>query len=232
VLPNAEIQKSPPSSDQGLAGNLAALVKQRYPDLLTRKTAGTAVVSVLFRPDGSVEQTSHTTFEGSPLEFKPTKDYYAKQLNIPSSDVSYVGLQGIVSPAIGQTILVAFTERGKSGMPSTSVIGKPDTREIDRLLTERYFPDVLAGSVDAGMRLWILFDSEGRVLRNGREPRGDEPIGHVLQARFPGIETEYVTNTFITDRTARLIRDRAGEPLGLLCVWLKKGSPLPGKSEG
>lgn len=228
----AELQKSPPSSDQGLAGNLAALVKQRYPDLLTRKTAGTAVVSVLFRPNGSVEQTSHTRFDGSPLQFEPTKDYYAKQLNIPSSDVSYVGLQGIVSPTTRQTILVAFTERGKSGMPSTSVIGKPDTREIDRSLTERYFPDVLAGSVDAGMRLWILFDSEGHVLRNGREPRGDEPIGHVLQARFPGIETEYVTNTFITDRTARLIRDRAGEPLGLLCVWLKKGSPLPGKSEG
>jgi len=228
----AELQKSAPGADQTLAINLAALVKQRYPDLLSKKTPGTAVVSVLFRPDGSIEQTSHATFDGSPVQFNPTKDYYAKQLNIPSSDVSYVGLQGIFSPTNEQTILVAFTERGKSGMPSTSVIGKPDTREIDRSLTERYFPDVLAGSVDAGMRLWILFDSEGHVLRNGREPRGDEPIGHVLQARFPGIETEYVTDTFITDRAARLVRDRAGEPLGLLCVWLRKGSPLPEKSKG
>ena len=228
----AELQKSARGADQKLAINLAALVKQRYPDLLSKKTPGTAIVSVLFRPDGSIEQTSHTTFDGSPDQFNPTKDYYAKQLNIPSSDVSYVGLQGIFSPTNEQTILVAFTERGKSGAPSTSVIGKPDTREIDRSLTERYFPDVLAGSVDAGMRLWILFDSEGHVLRNGREPRGEEPIGHVLQARFPGIETEYVTDTFITDRAARLVRDRAGEPLGLLCVWLKKGSPLPGKSKG
>jgi beta-lactamase regulating signal transducer with metallopeptidase domain len=227
-----ELQKSVPGSDNRLASNLAALVEERYPDLLSRKAAGTPVVSVLFKPDGSVERTSYTMFEGSPVNFKPTKDHYAKQLNIPSSDVSYVGLQGIVFPTTGQTILVAFTERGRSGAPSTSVIGTPNTREIDRSLTERYFPDVLAGTVDAGMRLWILFDSEGHVLRNGREPRGDEPIGHVLQARFPGIETEYVTSTFITDRTARLIRDRAGEPLGLLCVWLKKGSPLPGKSEG
>jgi beta-lactamase regulating signal transducer with metallopeptidase domain len=228
----AELQKTPPRSDQGLAGNLAALVQGRYPSLLSKQTVGTPVVSVLFRPDGSIERTSYATFEGSPLQFKPTKDYYAQHLNIPSGDVSYVGLQGLVSPATGQTILVAFTERGKSGAPSPNVVGADDTREIDRSLTERYFPDVLASSVDAGIRLWILFDSEGHVLRNGREPRGDEPIGHVLQARFPGIETEYVTNTFITDRTARLIRDRAGEPLGLICVWLKRGTRLPGKSEG
>ena len=77
------------------------------------------------------------------------------------------------------------------------------------------------------MRLWILFDSEGHVLRNGQEPRGDEPIERALKARFPGIETEYVLDTVIYDRTARVIRDSAGEPLGLLCVWLKKGSPLP-----
>jgi len=227
-----ELQKAAPGSDNQLASNLAALVKERYQDLLSRKAAGTPVVSVLFKHDGSVERTSQTMFDGSAAQFEPTKDYYAKQLNIPSSDVSYVGLQGIVSPTTAQTILVAFTERGKSGAPSTSVIGKTDTREIDRSLTERYFPDVLAGGVDAGMRLWILFDSEGHVLRNGREPRGNEGIGNLLKARFPGIETEYVTNTFITDRTARLVRDRAGEPLGLLCVWLKRGSPVPGKSPG
>ena len=225
------LQKSAPGSDNQLASTLAALVKEHYPKLLSWRAAGTPVVSVLFKPDGSVERTSQTIFDGSAAQFKPTKDYYAKQLNIAPGDVSYVGLQGIVSPTTAQTILVAFTERGKSGMPSTSVIGKPDTREIDRSLAERYFPDVLAGGVDPGMRLWILFDSEGRVLRNGREPRGEEPIGHLLRARFPGIETEYVTNTFITDRTARLIKDRGGEPLGLVCVWLKKGSPLPGKSE-
>lgn len=228
----AELQKSAPGSNNRLASNLAALVQERYPELLSRKTTGTAVVSVLFRNDGSIERTSRALFDGSPLQFKPTRGYYAQQLNIPSGDVSYVGLQGVVSPATGQTILVAFTERGKSGAPSTGVIGASDTREIDRSLTERYFPEVLAGSVDAEVRLWILFDSEGHVLRNGREPRGDEAIDHVLQARFPGIETEYVTNTFVTDRTARLVRDRAGEPLGLLCVWLKKGSPLPRKSEG
>ena len=203
-------------------------MKERYPDLLSRKVAGTPLVTVLFRSDGSIERTTYSVFDGSPLAFKPTKDDYAQHLNIRSDDVSYVGLQGVVSPTTGQTILVAFTERGKSGMPSPSLTGASDTRDIDRSLIERYFPEALTGRVDSTVHLWILFDSEGHVLRNGREPRGDEPIEHVLQTRFPGIETQYVTNTFIADRTARLIRDRAGEPLGLLCVWLKKGSPFQG----
>lgn len=219
-----ELQKSPPNSDQGLAHDLATLVKERYPDLLSRKVAGTPVVSVLFKADGSIERTSYAAFDGSPHSFNPNKDYYAHHLNITSDDVSYVGLQGVVSPTTGQTILVAFTERGESGVPSPSLIGTDDTRDIDRSLAERYFPDALGGSVDSSVRLWILFDSEGHVLRSGREPRSQEPIEHVLQTRFPGIETQFVTNTFIFDRTARLIRDRAGEPVSLTCVWL---APAP-----
>jgi hypothetical protein len=230
------LRKPPPApGDQSfeLGQRMAAVVADRYPRLLKDKTNGVPLVTVLFRPDGSVDRSSYQLL-GNEKEFKSTEESeesYARRLGVPAQEIQYVGLEGVQSPSTGQTILVAFTERklpgrADSGEPDwSSLVKAPDTREIDRLLVERYFADALKAGVAANQRLWVLLDSEGRVLRTGIDASGD--TGQVLKERFPGIETQYETATPVTDQALKPRRDLSGRPLQLLSIWLRKDSPVP-----
>jgi beta-lactamase regulating signal transducer with metallopeptidase domain len=231
--PAMELRKLPPAPGAQsfeLGQRMAAVVAERYPQLLNEKTNGVPLVTVLFKRDGSVDRSRYQLL-GSEKEFKPTEESYARRLGVPAEEIQYVGLEGVRSPSTGQTILVAFTERKQPGhldsaVPDWSnVVKAPDTREIDRLLVERYFANALEAGVAANQRLWVLFDSEGRVLRTGIDTSsGTESV---LKDRFPGIETQYETATPVTDQTLEPRRDLGGQPLQLLCIWLKKGSPVP-----
>jgi beta-lactamase regulating signal transducer with metallopeptidase domain len=230
--PAMELRKLPPAPSSELGQKMAAVVAERYPRLLSEKAKGVPLVTVLFKADGSVDRATYELLPNRE-EFKPTEESYARRLGIPAKEIAYVGIEGVQSPATGQTVLVAFTERKPPGHEVTgapwvsAVVKTPDSREIDRSLAERYFADVLKQGVAAHQRLWVLLDSEGRVLRTGQDASGSSPIDHVLKTRFPGIETQYVTATPVTDQALKLRRILTGEPLQIFCIWLRKGSPLP-----
>ncbi|MFL6604017.1 MAG: M56 family metallopeptidase [Steroidobacteraceae bacterium] len=226
-----ELRKPPPDPDRNPSRSLRqrfeALLKERYPVLLREKVKGTPVVNVLFRRDGTVDRTD--LLNGPPKDF--TNGYFAKRLGLATEEVAYVGVLQVISPVTGDTILIAFTERKK---PNESYVSGlfpiPDTRAIDRAIAERYFAETLKRGVPAQERLWVLLDSDGRVVRTGQ----DSPIGSqlnlALESRFPGIETQYVTATAVTDNNLHPVNDLSGKPLQLYCVWLKKGSSLPGST--
>jgi hypothetical protein len=67
--------------------------------------------------------------------------------------------------------------------------------------------------------IWILFDHESRVLRTGEEPIEPPCVRKALEERYPGIQ--------ISDVTVKPVLER-GRTLHLHCVWLERGSPLPG----
>ncbi|HEY2782336.1 MAG TPA: M56 family metallopeptidase [Steroidobacteraceae bacterium] len=225
---SAELRKKPPSSAQSSLGDrFAAVLKESYPQLGQKSANGTQVLNILFGEGGKVDRSGIEVFSGPPEDFKITKEYYSQRFGIPANEVAYVGLQGMEFPS-GERFLVAFTERKTTGPFVSSVIHAPDTRAIDRAMVERYFPEALKQGAAAQARLWVLLDSEGRVLRTGQESAGEPQIDHVLKGRFPGIETESVTVTPVTNANLQPVNDLSGKPLQLNCVWLKKGSPLPG----
>jgi hypothetical protein len=211
---------------------MAALVKERYPQFLTGGSAGTPVVSVLFNTDGSVDHTSYEILARG-ADPKVTIAYLAKRLQIPEAGIEYAGAVRVPSTSNG-AVVVAFTEprQGSTKPPSTpfvsNMVRTPDTRAIDRLLATRYFPESLRRGVAADERLWVLFDSDGQVLRTGDEKGGGStPITSVLTSRYPGIETQYVTVTPVTNEKLEILKDAGSRPVQLYSVWLKKGSPSP-----
>jgi hypothetical protein len=80
----------------------------------------------------------------------------------------------------------------------------------------------------AGEQPWVLLDREGHVLRSGHEPVDPPQWNRALESRFPGISTQGITVTPITDDAGEPIRNAAGEALHLYSVWLAPGSPPPG----
>jgi beta-lactamase regulating signal transducer with metallopeptidase domain len=229
-LAAADLRKPPPTGKESmlLGQRFEAVVKQRYPELLSQKIEGTPIVSILFNQNGSVERSTNETIASSPETFMPTEADYAKRFGIKVEEVAYVGVQGMEVPSTGTKILVAFTERKRVGQPFHSAIIKAQvTQEIDRKIAERYFAADLKNGVSSQERLWVLLDSEGNVLKTGKAVPGEDPIDRVLKQQYPGIDTQYVTATPITGGDAKPVNGMDGKPLTLFCVWLKKTSALP-----
>jgi hypothetical protein len=220
-------RKLPPSSDREIGPRLEELLKEQFPELLRENTSGTAIVTVLFNSAGTVERTEKETLSGPPASFAPSEEHF-RRVGLSPQEVAYVGVQAIKSPANNAEILVAFTERKR---PNEYFVSKlfPDTRELDRAIVERYFPDALHGGVPAEARLWVLLDRSGQVLRTGREPFEASSLSDMLEERFVGIKTSEITVTPVTDQTSRpvSVRGGSGEMLQLHCVWLAVGSPPP-----
>lgn len=229
VAPLTELRKPPPSQGpaQQLGERFAQIVKARYPQLLNEKPGRNPVVNILFKEDSTVDHADYQLVSGQP-EDAINAAYYAEHFHMEANEVAYMGLHAIVSPSTGQRIVIAFTERKKPNQPYVSkVFHSPDTRAIDRSLTQQYFPDAIKSGVTDQERLWVLFDSDGHVVRAGKDSSSGVALTHVLEERFPGIETEFITATYVTDQLWQPMNTLSGKPLQLFCIWLKKGSSLP-----
>jgi hypothetical protein len=124
-------------------------------------------------------------------------------------------------------VLMVYTERSTPGQRFVSHVF-PDSRALDREIFRRYFPQAARQGVPAGEQVWVLLDREGHVLRSGQEPVDAPHWNRTLESRFPGISTQSITVTPITDEAGEPIRDAAGGELRLHSVWLAPGSPPPG----
>ena len=227
----SELHKAPPGGDASQQLNLRfeALVKERFQQLLQQRGTGTPVVNVLFNDDGSVDMADYGIAPENP-EVSINKTYFAQHFHLATDEVAFVGLQGVVSGTTGQRIIIAFTQRKQSNVPdvpSAPLLGVPDTRSIDRSLVERYFPDAFRGVMSDQARLWVLFDSDGNVLRTGTDSSGPAALTGVLEAEYPGIKTQFITATPVTDGHLQNVMTSSGESLELFSVWLQKGSARP-----
>jgi hypothetical protein len=136
-----------------------------------------------------------------------------------------MGMQSPANPK--QVVLVVYTEGQTPGQRFVSHVF-PDTRGVDRDIFRRYFPDAVKRGAPAGERPWVLLDREGHVLRSGLENVDTSTWNRALEARFPGIRTQGITVTPITDDSGEAVRDAGGKDLQLNSVWLAPDSPLPG----
>jgi hypothetical protein len=73
----------------------------------------------------------------------------------------------------------------------------------------------------------VLLDREGHVLRSGQEPVESSTWNRTLESRFPGIKTQSITVTPLTNDMGEPTVDAAGRELQLHSVWLAPGSPTP-----
>lgn len=219
-----ELRKSPPSHDAAAPQKFAALLRDKYPTLVTEKAAGTPVVTILFNHDGTVARTDMEIFPGSPEEFKPAKAQFGR-VGMAPEVVGYIGEQGIDTGT--NRILVVYTEKGAQHIPFTSNLFA-DSRMIDRAIAERFFPRAFKQGVSPGEGIWVLFDHDGAVLRTGQESFDPSQLNHILESRYPGIKASDMTVTPVVDADWRRIRNNSGDELHLHSVWLDAGSPLPG----
>jgi hypothetical protein len=203
AMGGADLQMPPPDPQaQPYRDRLVALIEGQYPQLLTQKIAGTAMVTVLFDSDGTllasnleVVPAAVTTLTASEMQFA--------RFGLAADDLKYIGTFRIPLPP--NTIVVVF--------------GARDSRKLDLALVEHFFPKVLAQGVPPGFGIWILFDHDGKVLRTGEERFESQDLRKVLETRFPNIRTSDITIAHV-DGPLR-------KGLQLHCVWLANGSPLP-----
>jgi hypothetical protein len=148
-------------------------------------------------------------------------------LGLAREDVPYVGNMGMQSPTNPkQAVLIVYTERKTPGQRFVSHVF-PDNRAVDREIFRHYFPDAAQRGVPAGQGLWVLLDRQGHVLRSGQEPVDASAWNRTLEARYPGIQTQGITVTPVTDDAGEPVLDLGGKEVHLNSVWLAPGSPPP-----
>jgi beta-lactamase regulating signal transducer with metallopeptidase domain len=207
-----------------LGRHFERLLADRFPDLLERDGPGTAMVVLLLNEDWSVAKAAQVITSD---EIPPTAAIFGV-LGLAQEDVPYVGNMGMQSPSNpDHKVLMVYTERSTPGQRFVSHVF-PDSRALDREIFRRYFPQAARQGVPAGEQVWVLLDREGHVLRSGQEPVDAPHWNRTLESRFPGISTQGITVTPITDEAGEPIRDAAGGELRLHSVWLAPGSPPPG----
>jgi beta-lactamase regulating signal transducer with metallopeptidase domain len=202
------------------------LLNSKFPGLLEEKVEGTPVIVALINEDGSITRAEKFISPEPMADVNATKATFAR-LGLDEASVPYVGNMGIRSPNDpSKVLLIVYTEFAKPGETFVSRVA-PDTRAVDREIFNRYFPAAAKEGVPAGAGLWVLLDHEGHVLLSGQESISPPQWNRTLESRFPGIRTEGVTVTPLTNAAGEPIKDRDGKNLQLHCVWLAPGSPSP-----
>jgi hypothetical protein len=189
---------------------LQALIRMRYPQLLTEPAKGIPIITVLLNLYGEVVRSDLEISTSPPSQLAASEASF-QRFGLAQLEMRYVGATSIETPA--NTVFVVF-----GGMGS---------RELDRTLVQRLFPQVFAQGLPVNAGIWILFDHDGRVLLTGQEPFEPDRLRGTLEQRYPGIETSDITVTAVVDQEGRPVRDVRGHPLQLTSVWLASGSPLP-----
>ena len=224
VESSTALRKPPPGYSGAPPEQFVALIKDRYPTLSNRTAGGTPVLMVLFNHDGTVARTETDTFQGTPRDFNASKAL-AEHFGMTPETMGYVGAQSLDFGT--QTVLVVYTEKSAQHIPFTSNLF-PDSRVIDRTLTERFFPSAIEHGVSAGEGIWVLFDRDGTVLRTGQEWFEPAKLIAILELRYPGMKATEMTVTPVVDTNMQPVKIPSGGTLQLYSVWLDVGSSLPG----
>lgn len=188
---------------------LETLIEYRYPRLLTEKISGAAVLTVLFEPDGTLSGTDLEIVTHAAEPLTASEGQFAR-FGLTAGDLEYIGVAQVHLSL--NTVLVVF--------------GAKDTRQLDHAIVERLFPKTLTEGLAPGHGLWILFDHEGHVLRNGEESVTAATLRKTLEARYSGIRTQAITVTPVIGSAGGATKDSRVH-LQLYCVWLAPDSPLP-----
>ena len=178
---------------------------------------------MLLNDDWSVASAAQVTTRDA----LPVDERIFGVLGISREDVPYVGNMGMQSPTNpAHKVPMVYMERATPGKRFVSHVF-PDNRAVDREIFRRHFPQAAKNGVPAGLQPWVLLDREGHVLRSGQEKVVPSEWNRTLETRFPGIKTQGITVTPITDDAGEPVIDGAGKDLQLNSVWLAPGSPPP-----
>jgi beta-lactamase regulating signal transducer with metallopeptidase domain len=206
-----------------LGQHFEKMLAERFPGLLEQDHDRMPMVIVLLDEDWSIARAAQVISSDE----LPANEGSFGVIGLAREDVPYVGNMGMQSPDNPKhVVLVVYTEHKTPGKRFVSHVF-PDTRAVDRAIFRRNFPLAAQADVPAGQQPWVLLDREGHVLRSGQEPVVPSEWNHTLESRFPGIKTEGITVTPLTDDAGEPLHDGAGRELQLHSVWLASGSPKP-----
>ena len=206
-----ELRKPAPDSQaQPYREGLEALIKARYPELLTQKIAGTAVVTILFDGEGTPERSDLKVVTTPPGALTASEEDFAR-FGLTASELKYIGVARVTLPL--NAALVVFAAH--------------DSRQLDYALVQRFFPEALMSPSAVTGTLWILFDHEGRVLKTGQEPTPSADLLRVLHRRYPAIQVSETAVTTVIGSDGHPIQRSSQETLQMSSFWLAAGSPTP-----
>ena len=206
---STDLRKPEPSSLPPSSVQFEALLKERYPDILTHTFVGTPVVSVLIEPSGRITRVNLEVFTGPPSRFVASESQIAR-----------------LAPAGTHITDTGFKIAKVSDTTVIELFAVTDSHELDRALVERFFPKVLKEGVPSGEGIWMLFDHEGRVLRTGEEHIELSNLRRMLELRYPGIQTASAASFPVVGHDGQPLKIRRSL-VRLYCVWLAIGSVVP-----
>jgi beta-lactamase regulating signal transducer with metallopeptidase domain len=220
--------KLPPGFGPSLRAGQAVerLAHEKYPELLRGEFDGSPVLVVLLNADFSVAKSERLA---GPTAGEQVSVADFQAIGLAQKDVPYVGATWMALPdQPGRGFLAAFTEApAKAGERFVSKLF-PDTRAIDRQVFEYYFDAATRDAIPAGESPWMLLDRNGHVLRTGVRSMTDaDGFPTWLASQYPGVQSQEMTVTPLTDPEGNAIEDLGGNDLNLFSVWLAPGSPAP-----
>jgi beta-lactamase regulating signal transducer with metallopeptidase domain len=220
--------KLPPGPGPSLRAGQAVerLAHEKYPELLRGEFDGSPILVVLLNADFSVAKSARI---GGPTEGEQVSIADFQAIGLAQKDVPYVGATWMALPdQPGKGFLAAFTEApAKTGERFVSKLF-PDTRAVDRQVFEYHFDAATRGAIPAGKSPWMLLDRNGHVLRTGvRSMTDPDGFPKWLASQYPGVQSQEMTVTPLTDLEGNAIEDLGGNDVNLFSVWLSPGSPAP-----
>jgi beta-lactamase regulating signal transducer with metallopeptidase domain len=225
---DSPLKPVPTGSDHKLGYAFEQHIQKRYAGLLTEDVGGTPIVVALMNDDMTVAKSAQLLSDKKADEIQADESMF-EAIGMQREEVPYLGAMGMQSPTdADRKLLVIFTEKRTPGVRFRSKLA-PDTRELDRRLFRRNFPEVATQGVPADARPWLLLDRQGNVLRSGVEPSNPKEMNALLESRFAGIRTREITLTALVDERDEPMKDAGGKDLHLFSVWLAPESPLPGR---
>jgi len=213
TAPSASTELRKPAPNPGARPyreQLQALIRDRYPQLGIETTPGIPVLTVLFDLYGEIVRSELEFSTRPPAELAASEESFA-HFGTAVGDLQYVADPSFQTAA--NTMFVIFGGLG--------------SRQLDRSLVQRFFPQIVSGGASLNQGIWILFDHQGRVLRTGQEQFAPGSLSSVLESRYPGIRTADLTATPVVGQDSQRLKDPRGRPLQLTCLWLAADSPPP-----
>jgi hypothetical protein len=225
-IDDSPLKPVPTGSGHKLGYAFEQHIQKRYTGLLTEDVGGTPIVVALMNDDMTVAKSAQLLSDKKADEIQADESMF-ESIGMKREEVPYLGAMGMQSPTdAGRKLLVIYTEKRTPGVRFRSKLA-PDTRELDRRLFHRNFPEAAKQDVPADARPWLLLDRQGNVLRSGVEPLNPKEVNALLESRFAGIKTREITLTALVDERDEPLKDAGGKDLHMFSVWLAPESPLP-----
>jgi len=210
-----------------------AKVKARYASLFRPLSSESpSLVTVFMTESGDIDRAKVEAANGIDAKAAATEELFAA-MGIPVDRIGPIGTTDLYAGHSWDSadlkilrIVYAWPRRSNEPSPELQEPAQPapaglhDDPAVNRLIAERYFPDLYTHPKEwPRADPWVLLSHEGEVLKAGRRvAMSGRDVQLYIESLYPGVRTDGVQVT--------TVHGREGERADVAFVWLAADSPV------